>query len=75
MQYKKCLIIIFVFMVWGGGLAAKEKEAIEIPLIDTPPQIDGKLDEAVWSTADRFQGFISWEPDYGKPPTTRILAR
>ena len=73
MQYKTCLIIIFVFTVLVGGVAAKEKEAIEIPLIDTPPQIDGKLDEAVWSTAARFQGFISWEPDYGKPASEKTV--
>jgi hypothetical protein len=56
-----------------GGLVAQEKEAIEIPLINTPPQIDGKLDEAVWSAAARFQGFASWQPDYGKPASEKTV--
>ena len=73
MQYKTYLIIIFVFTVLVGGLAAKEKEAIEIPLIDTPPRIDGKLDEAVWSTAARFQDFVSFNPDYGKPASEETV--
>jgi hypothetical protein len=73
MKCKTYLIAIFILIVLVGGLVAKEKEAIEIPLIDTPPQIDGKLDEAVWSTAARFQGFISWEPDYGKPASEKTV--
>ncbi len=73
MRYKTYLIIIFVFTVLVGGIAAKEKEAIEIPLIDTPPQIDGKLDEAVWSTAARFQDFVSFNPDYGKPASEETV--
>ena len=73
MQCKTCLIAIFVLTVLLGGLAAEEKAAIEIPLINTPPQIDGKLDEAVWSTAARFQGFVTWQPDYGKPASEKTV--
>jgi hypothetical protein len=56
-----------------GSLNAKENGATEIPLIDTPPQIDGKLDEAVWSTAARFQDFATFKPDYGKPSSEKTV--
>ena len=73
MQCKTCLIAIFVLMVLVGGLAVEEKAAMEIPLIHTPPQIDGKLDETVWSTAACFQDFISFQPDYGKPASEKTV--
>lgn len=74
MQYKICLIAILVLTVLVGGLVAGEKEAIEIPLIDTPPKIDGELDDAVWSTAACFQGFFSFKPDYGIPSSENTVA-
>ncbi len=73
MQCKTCLIAIFVLMVLVVGLAAEGKEAIEILFIDTPPRIDGKLDEAVWSTAAFFQDFVSFQPDYGKPASEKTV--
>ncbi|HEY2736859.1 MAG TPA: hypothetical protein VGK45_00555, partial [Thermoanaerobaculia bacterium] len=33
----------------------------------TPPVIDGKLDEPVWQTAARLDGFRQLEPDEGAP--------
>ncbi|MCP5052456.1 MAG: carbohydrate binding family 9 domain-containing protein [bacterium] len=69
-KYVITIILIGLFLPCAGGLQAKEKEKmekVEIPLIDTPPQIDGKLDDPVWSKAARFTSFKSFKPDYGKP--------
>ncbi|MCP5105365.1 MAG: carbohydrate binding family 9 domain-containing protein [bacterium] len=63
------MMMIFFFFTGVGHLEANE--AIEIPLIDTPPGIDGKLDDPVWSTAARFEKFTSFKPDYGKPSTEK----
>ncbi len=73
MQWKIYLIAIFVFMLLVCCLNAGEKEAIEIPFIQTPPQIDGKLDEAIWLTAASFQDFISFNPDFGKPASEKTV--
>ena len=32
---------------------------------DTPPVIDGKLDDPVWQEAPQVTGFKTWMPDYG----------
>jgi hypothetical protein len=56
---------VLVFIGIARGMTAKE--VIEIPLIDTSPRIDGKLDDPVWSKAALFKNFISFKPDYGKP--------
>lgn len=60
-----------VLLILAAGLGAKD--AIEIPLIDTPPKIDGKLDDPVWSDAVRFERFITFKPDYGKEPTEKSV--
>jgi hypothetical protein len=33
---------------------------------ESPPVIDGKLDEATWQKAPHVTGFKTWVPDYGK---------
>jgi len=35
--------------------------------VDIPPVIDGRLDEAVWSTAESLTGFVQHEPILGAP--------
>jgi hypothetical protein len=68
------LFFMFIAATFCLRLNAKdEKNEIEIPLIDTPPRIDGKLDEPVWSTAVRFQKFVSFVPDYGKPASEQTV--
>jgi hypothetical protein len=34
--------------------------------VDTPPTIDGVLDEPFWENAPFVTGFKTWQPDYGK---------
>lgn len=36
---------------------------------DTPPRIDGALDDAVWKTATRITKFVQERPDEGDPAT------
>lgn len=42
--------------------------------VDKPPQIDGKLDEAIWRRAKAADKFTQKVPDTGKPPShsTRV---
>jgi hypothetical protein len=41
----------------------------------TPPAIDGRLDEAVWRTADVGDTFRQYEPEEGQPATERTELR
>jgi len=38
---------------------------------ETPPVIDGRLDDAVWQNATRFDNFLTFKPDYGKPTSEK----
>ena len=35
------------------------------------PVIDGRLDDEVWTLAERVEGFIQWDPDNMAPMTER----
>ena len=37
--------------------------------VQTPPAIDGRLDDAVWNAADTARGFRQIEPNEGAPET------
>lgn len=71
----KTYLIIFLFFI-AATCGVEANGPIDLPLVDTPPRIDGKLDEPVWSTAACFERFMSFKPDYGKPSseTTMVYA-
>ena len=41
----------------------------------TSPQIDGRLDEEVWTAADAIDDLVQNEPDNMAPPTERTVVR
>jgi len=63
---------IFALFVLMGFLAHSSASTIEqrAPLMpyktDTPPVIDGVLDDPVWAQAPQETGFKTYYPDYGK---------
>ena len=81
------LAVYFTFCLWGlRGLSADTND--EIPQIstnreikavrtETPPEIDGKLDDACWQKSAKTGELIQFEPQHGEPatqPTTIYLA-
>ncbi len=51
--------------------------AVPICRTEMPPVIDGKLDDPVWENATRFDDFLTFKPDFGKPtsePTVVLVA-
>lgn len=42
---------------------------------DTPPVIDGVLDDRAWSGGPAISGFMTWMPDYGREPGDVTEAR
>jgi len=52
--------------VAGSALANTDVRAVRV---DTPPQIDGRLQEAVWQQAAVISDFYQRQPDTGEPVT------
>ncbi|MCX6570597.1 MAG: DUF5916 domain-containing protein [Candidatus Aminicenantes bacterium] len=61
----------------SASAAARPAVQAEVPVLTkatVPPVIDGVLDDAVWSTALRFDGFKTFKPDYGKDGSQKTEA-
>lgn len=56
----------------GGGAAARPQPSVRIRRTDTPPVIDGKLDDAAWSQAAVIEDFVQVGPDEGAEPTEKM---
>ncbi|GAA3790758.1 hypothetical protein GCM10022271_23930 [Corallibacter vietnamensis] len=46
-------------------LTAQDKKVLEISRTNTPPKIDGVLDDAVWQNANEAKGFTQFKPEVG----------
>jgi hypothetical protein len=58
--------LLFV-VVWPGFAAGNDKLQPLKPLrTETPPVIDGVLNDPVWTQAPSETGFKTWRPDFGK---------
>jgi len=49
------------------------KEPVPLHRTETPPVVDGVLDDAVWREATRFDRFFTFKPDYGKPASEETI--
>ena len=70
--------IVISFLVWfSGDVGAETQEesahrvATAVRIKDTPPQLDGVLDDNIWKTAPLHEGFRQRDPDEGKPASER----
>jgi len=65
---KKANLIILIWAIFLTGLSASAQKQLQ-PLIpyktDTPPVIDGILNDSVWQKAPHETGFKTYHPDYG----------
>ena len=52
-----------------------DRKSFEISRTDTPPVIDGRLDDAVWATAAFVDDFHQTDPSDGAAPTEATLVR
>ena len=68
-------IIPFVFM-WTCMLSPIFAQAsIIVPLkSDSPPQIDGQLNDAIWQQAQAYKQFMTYEPVSGQPGSEKTVA-
>jgi len=60
-------------VVWAGAAAGQgvDPRTAQLHRIDTPPQIDGRLDEPFWSELPPMGALVQSEPVEGAEPTER----
>ena len=74
-QYLKYLPVIFFLTLnthWVMAQSASEEDAnkvVKFMRINTPPVIDGKIDEAIWQRAEVLTEFHQTRPGNGAPPS------
>ena len=67
---KKRYALVLAYMAClSVALAAPLGASAAVALVrtETPPKIDGVLDDAVWQAATPWSEFKTAKPDYGKP--------
>ncbi|MBU2572468.1 MAG: carbohydrate binding family 9 domain-containing protein [Elusimicrobia bacterium] len=67
------LRLLFLFGVCFPQIAAC-LPGLEIPYLDTPPVIDGIIDEPVWEKAKKTTDFTQLQPKEGEPMTEETVA-
>lgn len=61
-----------------GEPSVPEKDGKEIQAYyvgETPPRIDGKLDDEIWQKAQAIEDMVQNDPDNMKPPTERTVVK
>ena len=59
----------------AGATLDAERKSFQIFRVETPPVIDGKLDDAVWAAAPGIDDFHQTSPGDGTPSTERTVVR
>jgi len=80
MNHRPSLFMLSVSLLVAAFLSAQSEvpktgpEApVQIHKTESPPVIDGRLDDPVWKHATRFDRFIIFKPDYGKPASEKTI--
>ena len=63
------------YTVLAAAVANRDAYRVSAARIEEDPNIDGVLDEAVWTTAPMIDSFTQQEPDEGEPATERTEVR
>ncbi len=64
---RHCVHFVFaVIFIVPLSTALAVDDAIRPLKTDSPPVIDGKLDDALWQAVPPITGFKTWHPDFGK---------
>jgi hypothetical protein len=62
-----------IFLVVFSTLQAIAQSPIEVLKCSAPPVLDGRLDDQIWSQVARYDDFISYTPEFGKPAEFRTV--
>ena len=65
------LAILLVLAVSGPSRLAAAGGLPTVTLVraDAPPAVDGKLDDAIWATAFKFENWKTFRPEVDKDPS------
>ncbi len=69
------LVCLLLVAAPAGAQSDRPKAVVRPTRIDTPPQIDGRLDEPFWADIEPITDFRQFEPDNGEPATERTEMR
>ncbi|MBN8588211.1 MAG: carbohydrate binding family 9 domain-containing protein [Rhodothermia bacterium] len=79
MRYTRHIPVLLFCMttfVWPRWTVAQaQRTVMQAVRTTTPPLIDGRVDEDIWSQAVVFDTFIQYKPDEGQPVSERTEAR
>jgi hypothetical protein len=69
------ILVALAALLPAASVIGAAGPAASVPVFRTatPPVIDGKLDDAVWQQATRFDNFLTFKPDYGKPTSEQTI--
>ena len=70
--------IVFLVIIASPTVPAWAQDGVRVAratLVETPPVIDGVVDEAVWNLADPITDFIQTEPVEGTPASEKTVVR
>ena len=71
----RLFLLLGIFALLSSGLASTASPPLLKPLkTDTPPVIDGVLDDPVWSEAPYVKDFKTFIPDFGRDLSEETLA-
>jgi hypothetical protein len=59
------LMALFFVAICSLNAQSEEKKLLTIQRTSTPPKIDGKLDDTVWTNAEIATDFVQFEPEIG----------
>lgn len=68
---RRSLVFFLVLFVCVHPVVAEEIEALRT---DIAPQIDGRLDDAVWQQTKVYDAFVTTDPVSGQPASERTVA-
>ncbi len=73
----KKIVLFLCFFFFSQGLIYSQFEKFTVAAIktETPPVIDGILDDEVWENAPIVSDFIQFEPDKAKPASVKTVAK
>lgn len=67
-------VLAVLALALGASPARAQQEPLLPSRADTPPLIDGVLDDEAWRQAPKVSGFKTWMPDYGKDMADETVA-
>jgi hypothetical protein len=67
--------LLLIALLRGAGAQPSPLRSVTAVRASTPPDIDGRLDDAVWRDAPAVSGLLQRDPDEGQPESERTEVR